>query len=357
MAQSSKSERTEKPTAKKQRDAREKGQIPRTRDLSQAASMAAVVAALVWTGSAGMGRVMAMMADSIELMGDQPTEIVAGTMFSIVTTTGLTLAYFCAPMALLVTVAVIASQTVQGGFVLAPQALQPDLSRLSPMTGLKRLGASRGWVDMMKTMTVVAVIAYFAVQAVNAILSESPRLAMMSPLDATLLARDSARGLIWKVVITLLIVGMGDYGLQRWRHFTSLKMTKREVKDDSRLSEGSPETKARVRRIQRDMARQRMLADVPKATVVITNPTEYAIALDYQREVLPAPRVLAKGRNVMARRIQEIAREHGVPIVENKSLARALHAATEVGDLIPADLFDAVAEVLVYLVRLKHLKL
>ena len=183
------------------------------------------------------------------------------------------------------------------------------------------------------------------------------RLAMLAPVDAALVAWDSARALIWKAVIILLIVSIGDYGLQRWRHNTSLKMTKREVKDDTRLTEGSPETKARVRRIQRDMARRRMLADVPKATVVITNPTEYAIALDYQRELLPAPRVVAKGRNAMARRIREIAREHGVPIVENKPLARALHAATEIGDLIPADLFDAVAEVLVYLVRLKQLRL
>ena len=354
---SSKSERTEKPTGKKQRDAREKGQIPRTRDLSQAASMAAVVAALVWTGSAGLGRVMAQMADFIELMGDQPTQIVAGTMFSIVTTSGLTLAYFCAPMVLLVSCAVIASQSIQGGWVFAPAALKPDLSRLSPMTGLKRLGASRGWVDMIKTMSIVAAVAYVSVNAVNAILAESPRLAMLAPVDAALVAWDSARALIWKAVIILLIVSIGDYGLQRWRHNTSLKMTKREVKDDTRLTEGSPETKARVRRIQRDMARRRMLADVLKATVVITNPTEYAIALDYQRELLPAPRVVAKGRNAMARRIREIAREHGVPIVENKPLARALHAATEIGDLIPADLFDAVAEVLVYLVRLKQLRL
>ncbi len=354
---SSKSERTEKPTAKKQRDARKKGQVPRTRDLSQAASMAAVVAALVWTGSAGLGRVMASMADYIELMGDQPTQIVAGTMFGIVTTAGLTLAYFCTPMALLVSVAVVASQSIQGGWVFAPEALKPDLSRLSPMTGLKRLGASRGWVDMLKTMSIVAAVAYFAVKAVSAILAEGPRLAMMPPVDAALLAWDSARALIWKAVIILLIVSIGDYGLQRWRHNTSLKMTKREVKDDTRLTEGSPETKARVRRIQRDIARRRMLSDVAKATVVITNPTEYAIALDYQRELLPAPRVLAKGRNAMARRIREIAREHGIPIVENKSLARALHAATEVGDLIPAELFDAVAEVLVYLVRLKQLKL
>ena len=355
--QSSKSDRTEKPTAKRKKDARKKGQIPRTKDLSQAASMAAVIGAFMWTGSAGLSRIKAMMADSLELMGDQPVEIVAGTMFGIVVTSGLTLAYFCGPLAAMVMIAVFASQTVQGGLVLAPQALQPDLSKLSPAKGLKKLGASRGFVDMLKTMSIVAVVTYFTIEAVTAMLGDGPRLAMLAPVDAAVRAWDGARTLMWQVILVLLVVSLGDYGLQRWRHTTQLKMTKREVKDDLRMTEGSPETKARVRRIQREVARRRMLADVKKATVVIANPTEYAIALEYHRETMPAPRVLAKGRNLLARRIREIAREHGVPIIENKTLARALHAASEVGDLISPELFDAVAEVLVYLVRLKRLAL
>ncbi len=356
-SQSSKSERTEKPTGKRKRDARKKGQVPRTRDLSQAASMAAVIGALVWTGSDGLTRVTGMMTDSFELMGDEPTEMVAGTMFGIVATGGLTLGYFCAPLALMVTVAVVMSQVVQGGWVFAPAALQPKFSQLNPAQGLKRLGASRGWIDMVKAMTIASAMAYFATKAVAGILQDGPRLAMLAPVDAAVAAWDGARALIWQAVIVLLIAALADYGLQRWRHAKSLRMTKREVRDDTRMVEGSPETKARIRRIQREVARRRMLADVPKATVVITNPTEYAIALDYRREVLPAPRVLAKGRNALARRIREIAREHGVPIIENKPLARALHAAVEVGEFIPAELFDAVAEVLVYLVRLKQLKL
>ena len=324
-SQSSKSERTEKPTGKRKRDARKKGQVPRTRDLSQAASMAAVIGALVWTGSDGLTRVTGMMTDSFELMGDEPTEMVAGTMFGIVATGGLTLGYFCAPLALMVTVAVVMSQVVQGGWVFAPAALQPKFSQLNPAQGLKRLGASRGWIDMVKAMTIASAMAYFATKAVAGILQDGPRLAMLAPVDAAVAAWDGARALIWQAVIVLLIAALADYGLQRWRHAKSLRMTKREVRDDTRMVEGSPETKARIRRIQ--------------------------------REVLPAPRVLAKGRNALARRIREIAREHGVPIIENKPLARALHAAVEIGEFIPAELFDAVAEVLVYLVRLKQLRL
>lgn len=357
MAQSSKSDRTEKPTPKKRRDARKKGQIARTRDLSQAASLAAVAAALLWTGHIGMGRLLAAMADSIELMGDEPSEIVAGTLFSVVLTSGQALAFFVGPIAVFVSVAVVFSQTVQGGWVFAPVALKPDWSRLSPMNGLKRLALSRGWVDLVKTLIIVAVVAFLSVKAVSAMLANTPQLAGMTPTDSALHAWDGARSLIWQVVIALMVVSLADYGIQRWRMTDSLKMTKREVRDDMRLTEGSPETKARIRRIQREMARRRMLADVPKATVVITNPTQYAIALDYRRDEMPAPKVLAKGRGVLARRIREIAREHGVPIVENKPLARALYGATEVGEFIPAELFDAVAEVIVYLVRLKQLKL
>ena len=357
MAQSSKSDRSEKPTAKKRKDAREKGQIARTRELSQAASLAAVAAALLWTGRFGMARLTGAMTDSLELMGDGSREMVIGTVIGAVVTGGQVIAFFVGPVALFVTVAVVFSQAVQGGWVFAPAALQPDWSRLSPINGLKKLAFSKGGLDLVKTMIIVTVVAILSYKAVLAMLGDIPRLAGMAPMDSALQTWDGARRLIWQTVILLMAVSLVDYGIQRWRMTTSLKMTKKEVRDDLRLTEGSPETKARIRRVQRAMARRRMLADVPKATVVITNPTQYAIALDYRRDEMPAPQVLAKGRGEIARRIREIAREHGVPIVENKPLARALYRGTEIGDLIPPDLFDAVAEVLVYLVRLKQVRL
>jgi flagellar biosynthetic protein FlhB len=135
----------------------------------------------------------------------------------------------------------------------------------------------------------------------------------------------------------------------------SLKMTKQEVKEEHKMLEGNPEIKGRVRRLQREMARRRMLAAVPKATVVITNPTHFAVALEYKRDAMAAPRVLAKGADHVAQRIKDVAREHGIPTVENVTLARALYANAEIDEVIPADLFEAVAEVLAYLVRLKQL--
>jgi flagellar biosynthetic protein FlhB len=159
-----------------------------------------------------------------------------------------------------------------------------------------------------------------------------------------------------RAAIALLALAAADFGLQKWRTAQSLKMTKQEVRDDHRLAEGNPEIKARVRRVQREMFRKRMLAAVPKATVVVTNPTHFAVALQYTRGQA-APEVVAKGADNMALRIRTIAREHGVPIVENPALARAIYRQVDVGEFIPGDLFEAVAEVLAYLIRLEQLVL
>ena len=354
---SSKSERTEKPTAKRLRDAREKGQIARTKDLTQAASLAGVVGVLAWTGVSGLQRLGGAMTGAFQLMGDGPREIVPGTLTNLVVAGGIVVMVFVGPVAAAVIVMVVASQVVQGGWVFAPKALTLNWSRLSPANGFKRLGVSKAWVDLVKVLLVVTVLVWLAWGVVSVLLFDSPRLARIAPLQAAAVGWHSAERLVWQVVILLLVVSLADYGVQRMRMMSTLKMTKREVRDDTRLAEGSPETKARVRRIQREMARRRMFDDVARATVVVTNPTEFAVALEYDRDALPAPRVLAKGRNLLARRIRDIAREHEIPIVENPPLAQALFRGTEVGDVIPPALFDAVAEVLVYLVRLKRLAL
>jgi flagellar biosynthetic protein FlhB len=186
-------------------------------------------------------------------------------------------------------------------------------------------------------------------------LLDAARFARMSPFESGLAGWSQVEQLLRQTALAMLVVGVADYLVQRWRLRQSLKMTKQEVKDDFKLSEGNPEIKARVRRIQMTMARKRMLAAVPKATVVVTNPTHYAVALEYRRAEMAAPRVLAKGRGLLAQRIKAIARDHGVPTVENVPLAQSLYKTVEVGEFIPAALFEAVAEVLAYLIRLKQL--
>ena len=185
--------------------------------------------------------------------------------------------------------------------------------------------------------------------------ADAMRFPWMSPAGAAGFGWSRIVRLLWQVGTAWLVIGAVDYGVQYWRHFSELKMTKQEVRDEGKASEGSAEVKGRLRSIQRDMRRKRMLAATAKATVVVTNPTHYAVALEYKRERHSAPIVVAKGRNLLAQRIRAIARENGVPVIENPPLARALHSGAEVGDTIPAALFGAVAEMLAYLIRIKQL--
>jgi flagellar biosynthetic protein FlhB len=184
-----------------------------------------------------------------------------------------------------------------------------------------------------------------------------PRLSWLSPADAARNGWSHVTTLLWQSALAMLGLSAGDYALQYWRLWSSLKMTKQEVKDENRSNEGNPEVKARVRRVQREMSRSRMLKAIKSATVVVTNPTHYAVALEYRRDRMSAPLVVAKGADFMAARIRELAREYSVPIVENVSLAQALFKGVEIGEPIPGPLFGAVAEVLAYLVRIKQLML
>jgi flagellar biosynthetic protein FlhB len=209
---------------------------------------------------------------------------------------------------------------------------------------------------------VKAVIGLGAVGAVGysvlyAFYGEAPRLMAMTPAQSSAYAWDRIWRLLWQASLALAVLGAGDYGVQYWRWYQQQKMTRQEVRDEARMNDGNPEIKSRVRRIQREMVRKRMLGAVKTATVVVTNPTHFAVALEYRREQMVAPMVVAKGQDELAARIRALAREHNVPIVENVMLARALYATAEVGDVIPAPLFGAVAEVLAYLVRLKQLVL
>jgi flagellar biosynthetic protein FlhB len=210
---------------------------------------------------------------------------------------------------------------------------------------------------MGKAFVAIAVLGAIAYALVGDLMSKGATLALMPPADAAITGWTRLMRLMWQSGIALLTIAGFDYGIQRWRTMSSLKMTKQEVKDEHKMQEGNPQVKARVRRMQRDMTRRRMLKAVQTATVVVTNPTHYAVALEYDRSRMAAPVVVAKGADHIAARIKKVARDHGVPIVENVPLAQGLYKGAEIGDTIPAALFGAVAEVLAYLVRIKQLML
>jgi flagellar biosynthetic protein FlhB len=270
---------------------------------------------------------------------------------------GRLIAVLVGPIALCTVSAAVFIHGCQGGWALAPEALKFNWSRLSPASGIKRFGLMQSGADTLKTLISVAAIAIIAWISVDALFSAAPRLPWLSPAGAAAVGWQHTQTLLWRVAWALALLSLGDYGLQYYRTMSQLKMTKQELRDEAKENEGNPEVKGRVRKVQREMARRRMLSDVKRATVVITNPTHFAVALEYKRGSMTAPLVLAKGQDQIALAIRERARQHGVPIVENKPLAQALFKSAEIGEVIPAGLFSAVAEVLAQLIRLKQLVL
>ena len=351
-------EQTEHPTAKKLKDARKKGQIARSRDLALAVASVAATIALASFGERLLRGLGERLATDLTHFADLPTRtITAGELSGMVLEGGKLLALLVGPIAMCTMVAGVMTHGMQGGWSFSPAGLTLNWSRLSPARGFKKLGLSQSGADTVKTMVSVAMIGWFGWKATDAVMLEAVQLPWMAPADAALTAWSHLHWLLWRVAIGLGFLALGDYGLQYYRHIKSLKMSKQEIRDEAKSAEGNAEVKGRVRRIQADMSRRRMMNDVPRATVVITNPTHFAVALEYRRGEMAAPIVLAKGADEIARRIREKAREHGIPIVENKPLAQGLYATAEIGEAIPGPLFAAVAEVLAQLIRLKQLVL
>jgi flagellar biosynthetic protein FlhB len=351
-------DKTEAPTPKKLKDARKKGQIARSRELGVAAATVAGTIALGRLGGRLMDGLSDMLASDLTHLGDEPFRLVTeGELVSRVIAGGMAIALLVGPIAMATMLTGVALQGLQGGWNFAPEALTPDITRLNPANGFKRFAFMQSGMDTLKTMVAVAVITWIAWIATDGLMKEGPGYAWMAPREAAYSGWMAIEDLLWKVAWALMFLAIGDYWLQWYRLHKSLKMTKQETRDEGKSSDGNPEVKGRIRRIQRDMAQRRMLDDVPDATVVITNPTHFAIALEYRRGEMAAPKVLAKGADHIAFQIRERAKQHGIPLVENKPLAQALYKTAEVGETIPGPLFSAVAEVLAQLVRLKQLVL
>ncbi|HEV8395348.1 MAG TPA: flagellar biosynthesis protein FlhB [Vicinamibacterales bacterium] len=351
-------EKTEKPTSKRLKDARKKGQIPRSKDLAMAAATVAATFALARMGGRVVTALTERVSGDLSHFGDHPLRDITGPQMAAMAVGGAQLiAMVVGPIALVTMTAAVGMHGFQGGWNFAPESLQFNWSRLNPGQGLKRFKVTQTGPDMLKNLVSVAVVGYLGYGVASAVISETQRFPWLSPGGSASVAWAHTEKLLWQIGFALAFLAIFDYGLQRYRMMKQLKMTKQELKSEAKESEGNAEVKGRIRRIQRDMARKRMIADVKKATVVITNPTHFAVALQYNRESMLAPKVLAKGRDILAARIREEARKHEIPIVENKPLAQALFKTVEIGETIPAQLFAAVAEVLAYLVRIKQLML
>jgi flagellar biosynthetic protein FlhB len=351
-------EKTEKATPKRLKDARERGQVAASRDLTMAAGTLGATAALAAGGALLLHRLTGAIRETLATFdGRGQADITAMSLAPVVTLFGTLLALSVGPVALAAAASGALTSLGASGFNLSVKALKVDWTRLSPKNGFRRLAPTRAGVDTVKALITCIVLGALAWRAGRALAMDSVAFAWSTPDVSAARAWAAGSRLLWQIGFALLAIGGLDYGIQRWRLLSSLKMTRQEVRDELRTSEANPEVKARVRRIQIDMVRRRMLQAVPRATVVLTNPTHFAVALEYTRERGSAPIVVAKGRDLIAARIRELAREHSVPVVENPPLARALYHECEVGEAIPGALFGAVAEVLAYLIRIKQLVL
>lgn len=337
--------KTEPGTAHKRGEARKEGQVARGRDLPGALVMLAAIGALAWFSSGGLGQWRALWEQLLE-QATRPGATIGLAQFR--ATFILALGWTAAVVA----VAWVCGTAIafQGGFVIAfPSLLKFD--RLRPDQNLKKLFSASTMSHALRSILPVLVIFYFTYGVLAVNWGPLVRSSYMPVPMALGWLISLMLGLAWRGALVLLVWAGVDYMLQRHSHETSLRMSKQEVKEESKELQGSPETRGRIRRIQRQMHRRRMMHEVAMATVVITNPTEYAIALKYRPDSMAAPVVVAKGRNLVAARIRALAVGAGVPIVENRPLARALYRHVEIGAPIPGKLYAAVAEILAFIHR------
>ncbi len=343
-------EKTEEPTAKKRADARKKGQVGKSQDLN--------AAFVLLTGFFALRLLWDYIYSEIHnftvytytnMMVTLDTESIINIFLNIV----LLFARTSLPVMAAILLCGLIINFYQVGLQFNTEALGFKLSKLNPINGFGRLFSKRSLVELVKSLFKIAVVGFFLFNYLEDEIPFVPNYIFLDLITCLAKMADLIFGMAFQVIGVIILLGILDFAYQKWQTTQDLKMTKQEVKDEMKNSEGDPKIKGKIKQKQREMAMARMMQEVPKADVIVTNPTHYAVALVYKQGDI-APKVIAKGQDYVALRIKDIGREHNVVIVENKPLARALYASTEVGDIVPPDLYQAVAEVLAYVYRLKH---
>lgn len=344
-------EKTEEPTSKRLDDAKKKGQIARSKELNtMAITLIGGMALVGMSGSLGQGLVR-IMSSNLTIPRTEIFDVMAMTrrLVSSIQDALLMLAPF---FAVVVVVAVLSSIAL-GGMAFSAQAMTPKLSKMNPLKGLKRLFSIKGVIELAKAMA-----KFFLVGGATALMLwlTLDSFINLSGMGLEPAIRELVNLVGWAFVLvssTLILVAAVDVPFQVWDHKKQLKMTRQEIREEMKDTEGRPEVRGRIRQLQREMATRRMMDEVPKADVIVTNPTHYAVALRYNQVRMDAPVVVAKGIELVAANIRRVGTEHSVPIIESPALARAIYFHTELGEAIPAGLYLAVAKILAYVFQLK----
>jgi len=352
MADDSAGEKSEAPSDKKRQDAREKGTVAKSTEINSVIVLLTGIYMLKWFGPWMYEQIASSTVAFFAAIKD--TSMSHTRCITLVTDALILLAKTALPVAGAIMITGVIANVAQIGFLFTLKPLMPDLAKINPIAGFGRLFSMRSIVETIKNivkLTIIGVVAYYTLKA------EYPRMIQLADTPVITIwffMLTVGFEVMLRIALVLIIIAILDYAYQRFDHEKKLKMSHQELKEERKQMEGDPQIKSRIRSLQREMARRRMMEQVPKATVIVTNPTYIAIALRYEPSEQDAPIVVAKGKRVIAERIRKIAREHNIPIVENKPLARAMYDKVEPGQPIPVEYFNAIAEIMAYVYRLKN---
>jgi flagellar biosynthetic protein FlhB len=343
-------DRTEQPSPKKLDDARSRGRVPRSRELSMTMVMLASAAAFLWMRPALIADMRELLASGLTIERAEAMDVTNMPLsLGRAVTNGLRI---LAPLWIVLSIAAVAGSLTLGGWVFSAEALLPKLDKLNPISGIKRVFGWTGLSELGKALAKFLIVALSAVGLLWWLAPEFMRLGALSPETAiartTWLAAASFAGLS----AALLLIAAYDVPFQYWQFRRQMRMTKQEMKEEQKETEGRPEVRSRIRQAQQDIATQRMIAAVPKADMIATNPTHYAVALRYDAKTMKAPKVIAKGADLLALTIRRVALAHNVPIFEHPPLAQALYHTSNLNQEISPRLYVAVAQVLTYIYQL-----
>lgn len=344
-------ERTEAATPRRREQARQEGQVARSREVVSAALFLSMILFLSIAGTALVEQMVTLTQETFATLGEVEMSLSGLHLFLarlLVRTVSMLL-----PMFLTVCVFAVAANVMQTGFLFSTKALQPKLEHLSPRQVLKRLFSMQSLFELGKALVKVGIVGAIVYTTIAGDMAQVFPLGGLGVAGIVSYIGSSTLRLGVRTSYAIIILAVLDYLWQRWQYEKSLRMTLQEVKDERKQQEGDPQIRARIRSIMREMARRRMMEDVPKADVVITNPTHIAVALHYRRDSMPAPKVLAKGAGYLAERMKAMAQEHTIPCIENRAVAQHVFKTVDIGEYIPETLYKAVADILAYVYRIR----
>ncbi|MCK5126309.1 MAG: flagellar biosynthesis protein FlhB [candidate division Zixibacteria bacterium] len=351
MADKPAQEKTETATPRKLNKAREEGQVARSMELNSVVIVCFgfvslyLLGPMMYDSMSGIMRYTLSNAPAIAITPDKVQLIFADRI--------ATFAQIAAPAILLIAVFAFGINVVQTGWMVSFKSLQPKFDKLDVIKGIGRLISKKSLITLIRDVIKTVVIAIVAYQTIDGWMPDLITIGDKTAGQYGQILGKLALMLAIKICVVLFILAMFDFAYQRWDFANNQKMTKQEVREEMKDTDGNPQLKSHIKQVQREMAQRRMMSEIPEADVVVTNPTHYAVALKYDVDTMSAPKVVAKGQRLIAQKIKKIAKEKGIPIVENKPLARSLFKLVDVGAYIPNELFKAVAEVLAYIYRVK----